>query len=150
MAARITKTDNSTALGEYLGTEVTETVAKITNTGDGLSAAMELDPVVFRPGDLVTFAVRCRVVAHNHLITEDGEEMKLVQVFKAGTIAPIDDDLVGDIMNTMQARVEARNNTLSGKLSLPGMDESTGRKARQRSAAKENINTLTAVPDPAK
>ena len=119
-------TDIPVDLGKYRGKKVVRTTAKLTNAGDGLSPALELSPVIYDPGKLVTIVIRTRVAKHTHIDLEDGT-LELQQVFSAGTMAVVDDDLVADVLNEQERREQERRDHERGQAALDGMDAGTGR-----------------------
>jgi hypothetical protein len=121
-----------TKFGNYRGKPITDTTGKFTNLGDGLSKAKEIEGGVDEPGALVTFVVRCRVGTHTLELQEDGKSYTLSHKYIGGTVARIDDDIVAEALDAMEARIQEQLDTQSGEQTMPGMDAMTGRRSTRK------------------
>lgn len=81
--------DNST-LGTYQDQPVLRTAVKLTKAGDGLSAALSLDPELLPIGSTGTLLVAYEVVGHTHKPVKDTECFELVQTLEARTVTRYD------------------------------------------------------------
>lgn len=110
-------------LPDYLGVPVVRTAIAIRNTGDGLSQAMAIDPVVYPPGTRLTVVLDCVVHGHDHdRILDKGDDtgtMLLTQVLKAGTAVIVDRDLVADVLDAQAERIQLAKEAAAGVQRLP-------------------------------
>lgn len=60
------------SLPKFEGKPVTEATIRITKAGDGLSAALDLEPVALHQGDVVYYVIRGVVEQVNHRPTKAG------------------------------------------------------------------------------
>ena len=117
------------ALGKYRGRPVISVVSKTTNTGDGLSAALGIEPVIYEVGREVTIVHRTEVAAHRYRFTSEEQGYVLEITFKAYSGMVIDDDLVAVAMDKMDERIQAAKDEAAGQHTLPAMDAGTGRRS---------------------
>lgn len=87
MSKKIEPVDASGVLPDYLGRKVRETFITITNTGDGLSQAMAIEPALFNPGEAFVVVLECVVDKHKHsrIKGDESGDLTLEQIFRAGT-----------------------------------------------------------------
>lgn len=110
-------------LGEFDGRPVRSTGIRITNAGDGLSKALAVDPKVMYHRDQVYVVLETEVtnVAFPPFNTDDDGVIRL-HTLKAGRATIVDAELVSDVLEAQQRRLDEA----AGKLSLPfAADERT-------------------------
>lgn len=96
----------------YKGLDVLATVIKITNTGDGLSKAMSIEPVMVEFGDVVYVALRLEKTKDGYdvLFSKDDETplgVAYVQQFKATQSAFIPERAVRKAIDSMHDKIVA-------------------------------------------
>lgn len=105
----MTQTDPTAVLSSFDGRAVMKSTVAVTNAGDGLSAAMKVDPREFHHGETVTVAIECEVVKVR-LDPFDKTDLQgpLIRhhVLKAGTATIVDGDLLTAQLNDMRERVK--------------------------------------------
>jgi len=112
----------SDELGTLDGAEVVATSVAVTNAGDGLSAAMEVDPELISLGDVVYLVLRCECTKVRFEPVEKGShELRRVHVLRAGDSATVDPALVAEVVTAQRHRIEEA----AGVMTLPfeGLDE---------------------------
>lgn len=113
---------DSTPLGTYLDKPVFKTATKITNTGDGLSKALGIDPQVLDPDKPVFVVLRC--VPTNHIlkpmVLEDTQQQgwELIYQLKAGLATIVDGELVKEVLDEQQKKID----DAAGIQRLPNFD----------------------------
>jgi hypothetical protein len=109
-------------LEPYEGHEVGESTIRVTNAGDGLSAALEADPVAYELGDRVYVVLECNVARVTYEPVKDSDELRRVHTFRASAGTVVDELLVRDVVDKQRRRIdEAR-----GVLTLEPDDELEG------------------------
>lgn len=106
------------------GHVVGKTTVKVMKLGDGLSKAVDVQPVLVHAGDVVFFAVRAIKVSdeYDYEFDEDGDVKKttLVQVFSALSAVFIDGGVVEGALKVMEdAIAEAAELRKTGQKKLP-------------------------------
>ena len=108
----------------YKGLDVLATVIKITNTGDGLSKAMAVEPIEVEFGDVVYVALRLEKTKDGYdvVFSKDDDApigVAYVQVFKATQAAFVQEKSVRKAIDSMHDRiVAAEEERKSGQQSL--------------------------------
>ena len=90
--------------------EVSRTAIKVTNAGDGLSAALQVDPQAFHLGEKVYVVLETVVSKVEHAPAVDGDtEGPLVRshVLRAGAATIVDEDLVAEQIRVQTVRIKA-------------------------------------------
>lgn len=85
-------------LSDFEGKEVTQAKIIVTNTGDGLSQNLKIEPVEYHHGDIRLIVMEAEVVKVRfdpHATKGDDEEedetLERVHIFRAGTALVVDD-----------------------------------------------------------
>lgn len=117
-------TDNTAHLGSYKGHEVLGATVSIRNTGDGLSQAMNVDPVELELGSTVHVVLECEVEKHRYDPIKDTHGLQLVNMLKAGRATIIDESTVRDALDEQQRRIEEAEGVL--RLDVDGGHEVGG------------------------
>ena len=93
------------------GYTIERTSVKLLKLGDGLSAAVKVDPVLVGAGETVYFAVRAKKVKDDLIyeFDEDGdvESVMLVQVFNASSATFVDEDVVRQVIARSDSKIAA-------------------------------------------
>lgn len=96
-----------TPLPPYDDENVLSASVSISNTGDGLSEAMSIDPVLLKVRDKVTIVLECEVTEHRHkAVPKIKEGLVLVLRMKAGRATIIDNDIVAEYLDDQALRIE--------------------------------------------
>lgn len=120
-------------LGEFEGRPVSSVKIIITKTGDGLSKAMSVAPTVLHQGDvgyIVLSYVTTKIRFDPSPSVDEDEELQIsadrIQILEATGATFVDRDLIGDVVETMTARVKEyeaeqkrQRDERKGILSLP-------------------------------
>ena len=112
------------AVETYKGLDVLATVIKITNTGDGLSKAMSIEPVEVKFGEVVYVALRLEKTKDGYdvLFSKDDETplgVAFVQQFKATQAAFVPEKAVRKAIDSMHDKIiAAEEERKSGQSSL--------------------------------
>lgn len=117
-------------LNRFEGREVVDTKMKITNAGDGLSAAMEIEPVELHLKETVQVLLECEVTRVAFENASEGDGVVRVPTLKAGraTLITRDHELhgatVGALNNMTEklARAGLAEGSIPGQGTLQGQD----------------------------
>lgn len=110
-------------LTPYLGRDVLTSTVSIRNTGDGLSRAMEVEPVELEPFSTVYVVLECEVEKHRHEPIKDVDgALQLVNMLKAGRATIVDKDVVVKALDEQQDRIRTAEEEAAGVSRLP-LDE---------------------------
>ena len=102
------KKDAEPELGTFEGRDVSAVKIIITKTGDGLSAAMAVEPTILHQGDVGYIVLS--FVARKIRFDDDKDDADLttrIQILEATGATFVDRDLIGDAVEVMQERIEA-------------------------------------------
>lgn len=121
---------DASGLPEYLGKPTVRTTIAVTNTGDGLSQAMAVDPVVYEPGSTQYVVIECDVPSHTFELNEDGDAYELKQKLRGGVAVVVDADLVKRVVDEQRERIRKARDEAQGIMAMPfeagSDDESDG------------------------
>ena len=92
-------------LGTFEARPITETRIKVTNAGDGLSQAVQVDPQVLHHGETVHVVLECEVDKVTLEPIKDEFGLVRVHVLKAGAATIVPADLVADLLADQQDRI---------------------------------------------
>lgn len=114
----------SAKLGEFEGSPVTKATIKVTNTGDGLSQAMKIDPQRLHKGDTVYVVMECVVgpVSFDPIKNSTTECVRK-HVLKAGAATLVDGALVKQAVEAQTAIILEHREKAKGIEHLPTEDE---------------------------
>lgn len=103
----------SDALPGFEGATVTTAAVKITNAGDGLSEALEVEPKALHLGDEVSYVIRGTVaqVAHK---TINGKVTR-VQTVKATEVAELPENIAEGLIEQAAERISKLRDEKSGQ-----------------------------------
>ena len=104
MAARRTKDKHP--LGSFDGREVIKATVAITRAGDGLSAALAVDPQALDLGDKVYVVLECEVGKVSFEPVKDTQHLARVHTLRTQGATLVDEDLVRKHLDEMQVRIE--------------------------------------------
>lgn len=109
------------ALGQFDGRPVTRTSIKVTNAGDGLSEALEVDPKEFHLDDEVFVVLRTRVSKVEHRALDDDADgpIERAHVLKAGAATIVDKDLVASQIAVQIDRIRKAREAAQGVMPIP-------------------------------
>lgn len=110
---------DASGLPEYLGKPTVRTTIAVTNTGDGLSQAMAVDPVVYEPGSTQYVVIECEVPSHTFDLMEGGEAYELKQKLKGGVAVVVDADLVKQVIDEQRERIRKARDAAQGIMAMP-------------------------------
>lgn len=107
-------------LTRYKGVDVSSSTVSIRNTGDGLSHAMEVDPIELPVGSTVHVVLECEVEKHRHEPATRGQydELTLVNMLVAGRATIVDAALVQAHLDKQAERIKQHRDLISGQQSL--------------------------------
>jgi hypothetical protein len=111
----------------FEGSDVTDAALKITKAGDGLSAALDLEPEALHHGERVYYVLEGIVSQVNHVPTKPGSaKLRRVHTVVAQRIAPIAQHQADPILNMEQERVARLRQEQEGALTLEDDDLEPG------------------------
>ncbi len=123
-------------LGEFEGQKIVGTTIKVTNAGDGLSDALEIDPLVMHHDEEVFLVLKCRVAKVNFPPAPKDEDGVLREhVLKAGDSAIVDEKLVKKAIDEQAEKTRKAREEAAGIQSL--LDEQAAIEAEEAQAARE-------------
>ena len=93
-------------LGLFDDNEVLSTSIKVTRAGDGLSAALAVDPELLHMGDTVHVVLECTVADVTFRPIKDTAGVQRVHTLKAGTATMVRDDAEEDIQTLLTDQAE--------------------------------------------
>lgn len=94
-------------LRKFEGRDTTGASIKITNAGDGLSQAMEIEAIELRLGDKVYVVLETEVSAISLRPSKEGKGVIRVQTLKAGVATIVAEELVKDVLEEQRLAIEA-------------------------------------------
>lgn len=93
-------------LHKFEGRQTVGCKAKITNAGDGLSAALEIEPDELHLGQKVWLVIEGTVSKITHEEAKEGRGVIRVQSIKAGVATLVDETLVKDVLDEQRIAIE--------------------------------------------
>lgn len=96
----------TTDLGTFDGRDVISTSVAITNAGDGLSASLNIDPLVMHIGDTGVIVLEYVVTKIGFLEIKDTDVLNRVHTLRAGTATIIDRDVVAEALDAQALKIE--------------------------------------------
>lgn len=136
-------TVDETILGQYRDKPIKSASARFRRMGDGLAKAMEIEGSIDEPGTLVTFVARCKVGPHKLILSEDEQYYDIDIDYLGGTVAKVDDDLVAEVLNTMERRIREAEEARSKQINMPQVGEA----ADQPGAGKPKVTPGAEIDD---
>lgn len=116
-------------LGKFEGKPVIATDVVLRGTGDGLSSAMRVDPMVHKHGERVVIAIEAIVQQVRHDPDDksepDGDQVR-VHIMKAETATILETDAAGDVQVALDAqreRIQRAKDAEEGVMRLPTDEE---------------------------
>lgn len=110
----------STALTAFEGHDVVGTSIKVTNAGDGLSAALKVEPAEYELEETVYVVLETKVADVHFPPSKDDNDARIrVHVLKAGLATVIDGTKVKPLLAAQKKKIEEAE----GVSPLPGLDE---------------------------
>lgn len=96
-------------LPKFEGRDVSAAQVRITGAGDGLSEALEIDPVALHLGDEVTYVLKGKVTQVNHrpISAKHPEMMVRQHTVSAEEITGIDGEVAEEFLAEARARIAA-------------------------------------------
>lgn len=115
--------ESGAGLGKYKGHQITGTSVVITNLGDGLSKAVDVEPLVVKLGDRAYVVAEVKKVNDKYVLEVDSKSGKvlgveLVQTFSAIAAAFADPALVAEAIDVMTERIKQLEDERAGRLTL--------------------------------
>lgn len=109
-----------TTLTPFEGLDVVGTSIKVTNAGDGLSAALKVDPAEYELNETVYVVLETQVAdVHFPPSKDNGDARVRVHVLKAGLATVVEGSKVKALLSAQKKKLEAAE----GVSRLPGLDE---------------------------
>lgn len=105
----------------YEGRDVVDTTIQVTNAGDGLSQALQVEPHVMHHGETIYLVLECEVAKVSYPPVKDTDLLSRLHTLKAGRATIVDKDLVLDAINDQHVRIVAARDAQSGQGTL-GLD----------------------------
>lgn len=137
-------------LTPFEGREVITARVAVTNAGDGLSAAMAVEPRELHCGDRVYLVIECDVTKVRFETVKDTDSMARVHILRAGAATLVDRDLVAAQLAEQQRRLEEargvqqlpldnlpEEGTLAAELDAIADPEPVGKRRRSRKGSND-------------
>jgi hypothetical protein len=105
----------SEKLTPYRGHDVLSATVAIRNAGDGLSKAMDVEPVELALTSKVHVVLECEVEKHRYDPIPDTDGYQLVNMLKAGRATIVDAEFVEKYLDDQQRRIDEA----AGQIRLP-------------------------------
>lgn len=106
-------------LGSFDGHSVRGTTIRITNTGDGLSKALKIDPQLLQMGDRIFVVVEAVVGPITFdPIDDDSDDVIRKHSASAQAVTLVDESLVREVLDAQIERIEAAREAESGQTRL--------------------------------
>lgn len=102
--ARRSKT--ASPLGAFEGRDLVGIKVRITNAGDGLSKAMQIEPQVLHVGDRVFVVLEAEVDDVRMKRVKDLDVLERIQTLKAGTVTLVDEALVAEVLEAQRIKIQ--------------------------------------------
>lgn len=120
-------TDHSEILGSYKGVPVTTTAIIVNRLGDGLSAAVDIEPIVVEVGEDVYMVARLTKTKDRYDFTKDDAgnavSAKLIQIFDSTGATFADAKLARVAVQKMVERISEEEARRKGQLTLSLVEE---------------------------
>lgn len=101
-------------LKKFEGHDVLETSIAVTNAGDGLSAALAVDPQEFQIGEKVYVVLETEVSKIRHEPLKDSPtNFRRVHILKAGNATTVDSQLVAGVLDEQRRKLEEAAGVIS-------------------------------------
>lgn len=109
-----------TTLTPFEGHDVVGTSIKVTNAGDGLSAALKVDPAEYELSESVYVLMETSVADIHFPPSKDNSDARIrVHVLKAGAATVLEPSKAKPLITAQKKKIEAAE----GVSQLPGLDE---------------------------
>lgn len=95
------------SLPDFEGVEVGAVAIKVTKAGDGLSEALEMEPIAHKSGETVCMVVKGKIAGIAHVSVKGAETLKRVETLAVDEAAVIDEGLLADVLDDQRHRIEA-------------------------------------------
>lgn len=92
-------------LKPFEGTDVSEATIKVTNAGDGLSKALEVEPEAYHEGDRIYVVLETKVAKVTFEPIPDNGTLRRVHTLRAGAGTVVDGELVRDMIQAQKAKI---------------------------------------------
>lgn len=124
----MTTNQTKISLGSFDKKPVLATGIRITNAGDGLSKALQVDPKVIHHGDktYVVLETECSNIAFPPIKDTDG--VQRMHTLRAGRATIVDPDLVCELLDAQEERIKGYSEPALpfGADEKPGGDDTDG------------------------
>lgn len=131
----------TTDLGMFEGRSVTKTTIAVRNAGDGLSAAMKVNPEALHQGDTVYVVLECKVGPVSFDPIKDSEtECERKHVLRAGAATLIDSEYVKDAIAKQTDAIIAARDEEAGRQQLAPVDRAQEHRDGQHKRARKDCD----------
>lgn len=139
-----------TQLGEFEGRDVVASQIAIAKAGDGLSAAVEVDPVAMPQGKLVQVLLECRIgpITFDPAKEGDGVVRKHRLITERATIVPDDSPVQASTLGLLNETTERMAQAGVSPGSIPGQGTLEGHDADGDQAVADAIEADDQWEDP--
>lgn len=119
----MTRTKSESTIASFETREVIGSTIAVTNAGDGLSKAMDIEPVELHIGDVVHVVLECEVAKVTHTVSkDDNSKLVRVQSLRAGVATIVAAELVEEVIDAQRAK----NDEAAGLARLPFDEDAVG------------------------
>jgi hypothetical protein len=117
-------------LNAYEGFDVVQASIKVTNAGDGLSQAINVDPVEYHVGDVVHVVLETVVSRISYETIKDTEVLKRVHTLRAGSGTIVDESYARGVLAAQEIAIERAKGVV--RLDLDGNGDGAAPKPARR------------------
>lgn len=139
---------NQPTLPSFEGNAVKKAAVRITRAGDGLSAALEVEPRAYQIGEEVSFVLRGTVTQINHQQKDEDGPIVRTHTVTASGITEIEPELAEKLLAAAAEELERKKAERAGQTSLE--DEQTAKEREGRDATDSPTDIAAAAAKRAK
>lgn len=130
-----------TDLGTFEGARVTRSSVKVTNAGDGLSAAMNIEPVAYERHQRIVVVLDCEVTDVTFTDGDMSDAVTRVHKLKAGTAVVVERSLVAKMLDQQAEAIKQAKEDAAGIQRLDGVVPEVVPKKRAPRAPRKRATT---------
>lgn len=126
-------------LPAFEGNAVKKAAVRITRAGDGLSAALDVEPRAYQIGEEVSFVLRGTVTQINHQQKDEDGPIVRTHTVTASGITEIEADLAEKLLTAAAEELERKRAEIAGQTSL---DDEAAAAERERRDATDSPSSI--------
>lgn len=138
------KNPNQPKLPTFEGNSVNKAAVRITNAGDGLSAALDVEPKAYQIGEEVSFVLTGTVTQINHSQKDEDGPIVRLHTIKASGVTEVEQDLAYKLLTSAREEIERKKAELDGQTRMEDEDAAADREARDGTDSPNEIAAAAA------